>query len=141
MPQQLASSGPVRQLLQALQDQGQQYRDLLKVLESFNAAANANDTHSQAILNSIQHQMAGLHVTSSDCARIRGLMNDDDVANSAELQMELKMQESLLQDCLNRISELENGFASRKQRLQPELDDTARRRSMQNAYQRSLSTG
>jgi len=85
--------------------------------------------------------MAGLHTISMECASLRGLMTDDEIANSVELQAVLKMQESLLQKCLSRISAIESEFAARKKRLQPELDGTAQRRSMQSAYQRSLSTG
>jgi len=131
----------VPELIELLKSQGEQYSSLLTLLDSFNTTANVNDTHSQAVLNSIQHQLNKLKTSGLVSSRLGTHLGQEVTSKSPELQRELAQQETLLKDCLQRIAGLEDDFVGRKRRLQPELDESAKRRSMQNAYQRSLGTG
>jgi ABC-type transporter Mla subunit MlaD len=131
----------IPELIDLLKSQGEQYNNLLTLLDSFNASANVNDTHSQAILNSIQYQLSKLKTSGGVSSRLGTHLGREVTANSPELQGELSRQEGLLRNCLERIAGLEQDFVQRKKRLQPELDESAKRRSMQHAYKRSLGTG
>ncbi len=141
MSNQNHSEPGVPELIELLKSQGEQYANLLTLLDSFNASANVNDTHSQAVLNSIQHQLGKLKTSSLVSSRLSTHLGPEVTSSSTDLQDELSRQEGLLKNCLERIAGLEDDFVERKKRLQPELDESARRRSMQNAYQRSLGTG
>jgi|GEM_PF-2089593 len=131
----------VPELIEMLRSQGDHYTNLLALLDSFNRSANVNDTQSQAVLNSIQHQLNKLKTSSVVSTRLGTHLGREITSNSPDLQEELSRQERLLKNCLERIAGLESDFVERKKRLQPELDESARRRSMQNAYQRALGTG
>lgn len=128
-------------LVDTLRTQGQQYSDLMALLETLNTEANVHETHSQAVLNSIQHQLGNLTTTGNRLTHLQTRLGSDVTKSSPELQSELKHQENLMQNCLERIASLETHFVERRKRLKPELDESARRRSMQSAYQRSLKTG
>ncbi len=131
----------IPELIEMLRSQGEQYTNLLTLLDSFNRSANVNDTQSQAVLNSIQHQLSKLKTSSVVSSRLGTHLGHEVTSGSPELQDELSRQEVLLKTCLERIAGLESDFVERKKRLQPELDENARRRSMQNAYQRALGKG
>ena len=136
-----ASDSDLRQLVDTLRTQGQQYENLLTLLETLNSAANVHETHSQAVLNSIQHQLSNLETTRDTLATLQKRVGEGVTKSAPALQTELSRQERMLRSCLDRISDLETHFVDRRKRLQPELDESARRRSMQTAYQRSLNTG
>jgi len=64
----------VPELIEMLRSQGDHYTNLLALLDSFNRSANVNDTQSQAVLNSIQHQLnklkgARLHRIHRTCRK------------------------------------------------------------------------
>ncbi|MEO2030576.1 MAG: hypothetical protein ABGZ35_00680 [Planctomycetaceae bacterium] len=136
-----ASDADLQQLVDTLRAQGQQYETLLTLLETLNSSANVNETHSQAVLNSIQHQLSNLETTRDTLSALQRRVGDVVTKSSPALQKELSRQERMLQSCLSRISDLESHFVDRRKRLQPELDESAKRRSMHTAYQRSLNTG
>ncbi len=129
------------ELVRLLQLQGQQYSNLLSLLNTLNTDADARQTHSQAVLNSVRHQLGHLSRTSELLSRLRTSLGASGIIRSAEVQAEVSRQESLLRTCLQKIAGLEQSFQERKKRLLPQLDEGARRRSMQSAYQQSLRTG
>ncbi len=131
----------VQQLQETLQTQGQQYGHLLSLLETLNESASVQDTHSQAVLNSVQHQLRNLAGTSDRLQALQKRLGPDVTRSSPELREEIVRQEQLLKNCLQRIAQLETHFTERRRRLKPELDESARRRSMHSAYQQSLKTG
>lgn len=135
------SAADLRQLVETLRTQGQQYENLLTLLETLNASANVHDSHSQAVLNSIQHQLGNLQTTRDSLSSLQARVGEGATRSSPVLQEELSRQEQMLRQCLQRIADLETQFVDRRKRLQPELDDSAKRRSMHTAYQRSLNTG
>lgn len=135
------SEADVQQLLDIIRVQGQQYGHLLALLETLNTTASVHDTHSQAVLNSIQHQLGNLAASKEQLNRLQTRLGSDITARSPDLQQELKRQEELLKNCLTRIAQLETTFTERRKRLQPEMDESARRRTMQTAYQQSMKTG
>jgi len=136
-----ASKSTLSRLVETLRTQGEQYQNLLTLLETLNSSAGVHDTHSQAVLNSIQHQLNNLQVTGDQLTTLQKQVGEGVTKSSPPLQAELTRQEGMLRSCLTRIADLETQFVDRKKRLQPELDESARRRSMQTAYQRSLNTG
>ena len=136
-----AQGAGLAQLQDVLRLQGQQYGNLLALLQSFNTSASVQDTHSQAVLNSIQHQLGNLAATQQQLTQLQSQLGPAATRTSPELQEELKRQELLLKHCLEQIGRLETDFTDRRRRLKPELDETARRRSMRSAYQQSLKTG
>ncbi len=135
------SESTLSQLVETLRTQGDQYQNLLTLLESLNTSAGVHDTHSQAVLNSVQHQLSQLQTTGDRLSQLKKQTGEGIASSSPHLQSELTRQEQMLRSCLTRIAELETHFTDRRKRLQPELDESARRRSMQTAYQRSLKTG
>lgn len=136
-----ARASDLAHLQEILSRQGQQYGHLLALLESFNTSASVHDTHSQAVLNSVQHQLSNLADTKQQLSVLQSRLGPDATRASPELQEELSRQEQLLKHCLEQIGRLESDFTERRKRLKPELDETARRRSMQSAYRKSLKTG
>ena len=129
------------QLTSALATQGQLYENLLVLLESLNADEDAHGARSQAVLKSIHQQMSNLQTTGDSFSQLRQRLAAGGLSEVPELQTELKQQEHLLQRCLNRIRSLEGEFLDRRLRLQPLLEESVRRRSMQAAYQQSMKTG
>lgn len=135
------SDADLQQFVEALRTQGQQYENLLTLLEVLNSSVNVHETHSQAVLNSIQHQLTNLGTTRDSLAALQAMIGEGVTKTSPELKAELARQEGMLRSCLARISDLETQFGDRRKHLQPELDDFARRRTMQTAYKRSIQTG
>jgi len=129
------------QLAKALANQGQQYENLLVLLESLNAEEDVHGSRSQAVLKSIQQQLTNLQTTGDSFSQLRERLSAGGLNAFPELQTELKQQEQLLERCLNRIRSVEGEFLDRRLRLQPLLEDSVRRRSMQAAYHRSMKTG
>lgn len=135
------SEDDLQRFVDTLRIQGRQYSDLMALLETLDTEANVHETHSQAVLNSIQLQLGNLTTTGNQLTHLQTRLGSDVAKSSPELRSELKRQENLMRNCLERIANLETHFVERRKRLKPELDESARRRSMQSAYQRSLKTG
>jgi ABC-type transporter Mla subunit MlaD len=137
----VTSVSTLESLVDVLRTQGDQYQNLLTLLENLNSSAGVHDTHSQAVLNSIQLQMNNLKATGDRLSALQAQLGKGVAKSSPQLQAELRRQEGMLRSCLTRIADLETQFVDRKKRLQPELDESAKRRTMQTAYRQSLKTG
>lgn len=92
-------------------------------------------------LNLLQKHLANIRASGAEVHEAAVQHEATGLPKSALLMAALATQESRLKTFLETINGLQSDFEAMKQRLQPKLDSDVTRRSMHQAYQRSMRTG
>ena len=95
----------------------------------------------QSGLTSLQKHLANIRSSGGEVQIAATAHEATGLPKSALLSAALAGQEQRLKSFLDTINGLQSDFEAMKQRLQPKMDSDVTRRSMQQAYQRSMRTG
>jgi hypothetical protein len=124
-----------------LQRQGNEYSEAIRLMELLQRQQSLSDANAQKTLAKLQaviDRIAGIEVHLEPLREQYRLLGKP---VTPELQQLLDQQEELLKQFIAKTDVLQNGFAVQKTRMLPELDGNVRRRTMQDAYKRSMRTG
>lgn len=127
-----------RILLDRLHDQQQNYAAAVALIESLQNPAAAGQ---QRDLAKLQQLLAAIRDSGLAVQQATAAWQAEGQPRNATLQTALKQQEVQMADFLQKIDSLQTVFQTMKDRLQPQLDHDVTRRSMHQAYQRSMRTG
>ncbi len=92
-------------------------------------------------LTALQKHLANIRTSGVQVQEAAAAHDASSQQKSALLLAALASQETRLKTFLERINGLQAEFETMKQRLQPKLDSEVTRRSMHQAYQRSMRAG
>ena len=129
------------QLAGWLQRQGQDYTEALRLLAHVQRQQSMNDNNAQRSLEKLQIVVDRIADIEKHIIPLRAQYHELGRPASPRLSEVLRNQQSLLEQFVEKIQSLHGGFEAERNRLMPQLDGNAKRRTMQNAYQRSMRTG
>ncbi|MEQ9411441.1 MAG: hypothetical protein RIK87_27245 [Fuerstiella sp.] len=109
--------------------------ELISRLQQSGGAGQQNE------LTELQRRLARIRSTGQEVQAATEAFYREGQPKSPLLDAALKNQEVKLLEFLNQIDQLQQDFRTIQERLQPQLDSEVTRRSMHQAYQRSMRTG
>ena len=131
---------PEDRLMEQLHLQEQKYDRATELIEQLAAAAARNEPPSPKLVVALQTQLAQIRSAATGVDTARQALEVSGKTRSAHLNALLQQQAERLSQFLTRIDQLKETFNAGKQQLSAELDTLATRRSMNQAYQRSMKT-
>ena len=101
----------------------------------------AGDASMQSGLARLQSQLGKIKIAGLAVQNANEEWQNEGSPRCDQLKTSLARQEERIVEFLNKVDTLKNSFHDLKARLEPRLDTDVTRRSMQQAYQRSMRTG
>lgn len=125
-------------LLHQLQQQERLYATAVDLIARLQRSGS---TGQQSDLAKLQSQLTAIRDCGQDVQRATSAWVAEGQPRNPELQAALGRQEQNMLEFLQKVDSLQSEFRTMKERLQPQLDQEVTRRSMHQAYQRSMRTG
>ncbi len=125
-------------LIQVLQDQEALYESATQAITDMQ---QAGDESMQSGLARLQSQLGKIRIAGMAVQTAYEAWQNEGSPRCDQLKKSLTRQEERIVQFLNNVDALKDSFQDLKARLEPRLDTDVTRRSMQQAYQRSMRTG
>ncbi len=136
-----AESDAREQLMASLRQQKCEYQEVMEILATLPSDEELSDPASHESVTRLQDALRQASIAETRLTAAREHYEQLGRPTSPELQQLLADQEALLSQFVAAIDSIQSRFATARDRLQPQVDGSVRRRAMHNAYQRSMRTG
>lgn len=135
-----SASGAEEALRIALQEQTIVFEQTLELMDQLDGRQDLSTPGSMAAINHLEQMLEKVRRVQGVVASARESQQKTGAPLSVSLQQTLADERRHLETLLSRIEKVFNKLEQARISLVPQLDQETRRRSMHNAYQKSLKT-